>query len=72
MTDHFLSRLKAYAALVGSVCTALLGLYGDSDFAHTLTVIAALATAVATYAVPNRDPKGKRQKESVQPPERRR
>lgn len=70
MTDHFLSRLKAYAALIGGVATALLGIYSDGDLGKTLTVVAAIATAVATYAVPNKDPKGKRQRESVQPPEK--
>jgi hypothetical protein len=46
---------KAYIALVGSVATALLGIYGpETDAGHILTVIVAVATAVATFAVPNR------------------
>jgi disulfide bond formation protein DsbB len=61
--------LKAYAALVGAVATALLGLYAaDTQLGRILTVVAAVATAVATYAVPNLDPKAQHQDESVQPP----
>jgi uncharacterized membrane protein YidH (DUF202 family) len=63
--------LKAYAALVGAVATALLGLYAaDTQLGRILTVVAAVATAVATYAVPNLDPKAQHQQESVQPPQR--
>lgn len=53
--DHVLSSLKAYAALVGSIATALLGIYADSSLGHTLTVIAAVCTAVGTWAIPNVD-----------------
>jgi hypothetical protein len=61
--------LKFYAALIGSVCTALLGIYGpDTQAGHWLTVVVAVVTAVATFAVPNLDPAGARQDESVQPP----
>ena len=46
---------KSYASLIGAICTALLGLYGpDTSLGHILTVVAAIATAVATYAVPNK------------------
>lgn len=51
--DHVLSSLKAYAALVGSIATALLGIYADSKTGHVLTVIAAVCTAVGTWVVPN-------------------
>lgn len=68
--DKVVPYLKAYAALLGSVCTALLGVYGpDTQLGHILTVAAALATAVATFAVPNLDPKAQHQAESVQPPD---
>lgn len=61
--------LKAYAALIGGVCTALLGIYGpDSETGHWLTVVVAVVTAVATWAVPNLDPGADHQDESVQPP----
>ena len=48
---------KAIAAFIGAVVTALLGLsvIPVTGAAHTwLTIIMALATAVMTYAVPNR------------------
>jgi len=68
--DRIQPYLKAYAALIGAVCTALLGVYGpDSETGHWLTVIVAVATAAATWAVPNLDPRAEHQDESVQPPE---
>lgn len=46
--------LKAYAALIGSICTALLAVYAeDSDVNHWLTVIGVVATTIATFAIPN-------------------
>ena len=60
---------KAYAALVGSICTALLGIYGpETEVGQWLTIAVAVLSAVATYAVPNKDPKGRHQSESVMPP----
>jgi len=54
MTDHILASLKAYCALVGAVVTAILGTVPPHTTAWTiLTVVAAVATAVATYVVPN-------------------
>lgn len=48
---------KAYAALVGSIATALLTVYGpDTAVGHWLTVLAIVATAVGTWAIPNADP----------------
>ncbi|TSD68145.1 hypothetical protein [Aeromicrobium piscarium] len=45
---------KAIVALVGSIATALLTVYGpDTEVGHVLTVIAVIATAVGTWAVPN-------------------
>jgi FtsH-binding integral membrane protein len=45
---------KAYAALIGSICTALLGVYAaDSGIGKALTVISVVATAVATFGVKN-------------------
>lgn len=45
--------LKAYAALIGSAATALLGIYtADTQVGKILTVVSVLATVVATWAVP--------------------
>ena len=50
-----LEAAKAYVALAGAIATALLGIYGpETPVGHWLTVIAAVCTAVATFAVPNR------------------
>lgn len=55
MTDHILTRAKAYAALVGTIVTVLLGaLPVDGKLHQVLVVVGAIATAVATYAVPNK------------------
>lgn len=54
MTDHILASAKAYAALVGAIVTAILGTVPPHTTTWTvLTIVAAVATAVATYAVPN-------------------
>lgn len=61
--------LKAYAALVGAIATALLGVYtADTEVGRVLTVVSVVATAVVTWAVPNLDPRARHQDESVQPP----
>ena len=56
MNDHILVNAKAYAALIGSICTALLGLgiFGLGNIAQGLTLVAAVATALATWRIPNR------------------
>lgn len=47
---------KAYVALVGSIATALLGVFAaDSTVGQVLVVVVALATALGTYKVPNAD-----------------
>lgn len=70
METKVLPYLKAYAALAGSVATALLALYGpDTSVGRVLTALAVVATAVSTWAVPNLDPQGLVQEESVQPPD---
>lgn len=69
MNTVFLPYAKAYAALLGSIATALLAIYAnDSEVNHWLTVVGVVATTVATWAIPNLDPKGLKQDESVQPP----
>ena len=53
----FLPYLKAYAALIGSIATALLAVYAtDTTIGQVLTVVSVIATAIATWAVPNLDP----------------
>ena len=66
---NVLAYAKSIAALVGAIATALLAIYGpETEVGHWLTVASVVATAVATWAVPNRDPHGQHQSESVQPP----
>lgn len=56
MPAHILVNAKMYAALVGSIATALLGTYAaDTPVGQVLTVVAVVATAIATWAVPNAD-----------------
>lgn len=67
---NILATAKAWAALVGAVLTALVGTLTPDDAGYrTLTVVLAVVTAIAVYGVPNKDPQGDRQDESVQPPE---
>lgn len=48
---------KSYVALIGAIATALLGVYAaDTAVGQVLTVIAVVATAVSTWAVPNTPP----------------
>lgn len=54
MTDKFLLTAKAWTALIGAVVVALLGtVTPDKDVYEWLTYIAAVCTAIATYAIPN-------------------
>lgn len=70
MPNVVLPYLKAYAALAGAIATALLGVYAsDTQVGRVLTVVSVVATAVVTWAVPNLDPQGSHQDESVQPPD---
>lgn len=49
-----MKNAKAYAALIGSICTALLAVYAaDTTGGQVLTVLSVVATAVGTWAVPN-------------------
>jgi CBS-domain-containing membrane protein len=55
VSDHFLTKAKAYAALIGSVLTVLATqLPSDPDTQKWLGIALALCTAVATFAVPNK------------------
>lgn len=52
----FLPAAKSWAAFIGAIVTALLGTIApDTQAFQVLTVIAAVATAVAVYSVPNAD-----------------
>lgn len=49
-----MTAAKSYAALVGAIVTALLGVFtADTTIGKILTVVAVIATAVATYQMPN-------------------
>lgn len=49
-----MTAAKAYAALAGSIATALLGVFtGDTLLGQVLTVVSVVATAFATYRIPN-------------------
>lgn len=61
---RILASLKAVASLVGAIATALSLTYTDNE---TLTIIVIVATALVTWSVPNIDPEGRYQRESVQP-----
>lgn len=53
--NHFLVCAKAYAALVGSIVTGLLATVPPHTTVFTvLTFVAALATALVTFSVPNK------------------
>lgn len=55
MTDHFLTRAKAYAALIGGLLTVLVPQFADNPTAQKwLGIALALCTAITTYAVPNK------------------
>ena len=54
--NHVMANAKAYAALVGAICTGLLAVYAsDTTVGQVLTVVAILCTALGTWAVPNAD-----------------
>lgn len=49
-----LAYAKAIATLVGTIATALLGTFtADTTTGKVLTIVSIIATAVATWAVPN-------------------
>lgn len=55
MNDHILTYAKAYAALIGAALTALIS-SSETPLPSWVGVVAAVCTAVATYAAP-RGPK---------------
>lgn len=50
-----LEYAKAIAALVGSILTALAGIFPPAEY-KWLAVLTVVATAVATYVIPNKTP----------------
>jgi CBS-domain-containing membrane protein len=49
-----LAYAKAIATLVGTIATALLGVYtADTEVGKVLTIVSIIATAIATWAIPN-------------------
>lgn len=55
-----MENAKAYVALIGAIASALLGVYAvDTTVGQVLTVISIIATAIATYRVPNKPAKNK-------------
>lgn len=50
----FAEYAKMYAALIGAIATALLGVFAaDTTTGLVLTVVSVVATTVATWAIPN-------------------
>lgn len=50
----FAEYAKGYVALLGSICTAVLGVVGpETQVGAILVIVSAICTAVATWAVPN-------------------
>lgn len=62
---------KAVIAVIGATLTAVLVAFPDDpDVQKWGAIVSAFLTAVGVYFVPNLDPAGEHQAESVQPPER--
>jgi hypothetical protein len=58
MSDHFLTRVKAYAAIVGGIVASVLALVpADSQVHAVLVVVGVLAAGVITYKAPANKPK---------------
>ena len=61
--------MKTAVAILGAVLTAVMTQFPDNeDVQQWGPIVSALLTALAVYAVPNRDPLAEHQDESVQPP----
>jgi hypothetical protein len=63
--NHILANAKAYAALVGSVLTAVLA--SAPHVPTWLGIVAAVCTAVTTWTVPNAATPSKGQDGAVEP-----
>lgn len=54
LLDRILPAAKAWAALVGAILTAIVGTLTPDDAGYrVLTVVLAVATALAVYRTPN-------------------
>ncbi len=54
--NKFLTAAKAWAALVGAVVSAVLATQAPGSVVYTvLTIVSVVATALATFRVPNAD-----------------
>lgn len=63
---------KTVVAILGAVLTAVMTQFPDNPAVQQWgPIVSALLTALAVYAVPNKDPEGTHQDESVQDPEQR-
>jgi len=61
---------KAIVAIVGAIVTGLTQVFPDSpDVSRWCAFVMSVLTVAAVYLVPNADPTGAHQAESVQPPE---
>ena len=64
--------MKAIVAILGAVLTAVVTQFPDNEAVQQWgPIVSALLTALAVYAVPNKDPQGTHQDESVQDPAQR-
>jgi peptidoglycan/LPS O-acetylase OafA/YrhL len=60
---------KAIVSILGALVVAVMQAFPDSTAVQQWgSIVAALVTAIAVYAVPNADPAGTHQAESTQPP----
>lgn len=69
--SKFAPYMKSIVAILGAVLTAVVTQFPDNEAVQQWgPIVSALLTALAVYAVPNADPAGTHQDESVQPPAR--
>jgi hypothetical protein len=67
--DKITPYAKTVVAIIGAVLTVVLVQFADNEAVQTWgPIVSAFVTAVSVYAVPNKDPEGAHQDESVQPP----
>lgn len=67
--DKIAPYTKTVVAILGAVLTAVMTQFPDNAAVQQWgPIVSALLTALAVYAVPNKDPRAEHQDESVQPP----
>lgn len=70
LPDKIAPYAKAIVAILGAVVVAVMQAWPDDPGVQQWGgIVTSLLTAIAVYAVPNKDPEGEHQDESVQPPE---